>query len=70
MTQEDEIAQAVHLCVGPQDFHRLADISLGERIAAIGEHLLEYRRHLRKIAGIFRVDPPAHRLGTVGETEQ
>ena len=36
------------------------DIALGERVTAIGQHLLEHGRHLRQIAGIFRVNPPAH----------
>ena len=48
--EEDEVAEAVHFGVGAEDVDGFADLTRGERIAAVGEHFFEDGRHLREVA--------------------
>ncbi len=70
VAQEDEIAQAIHFGVSPQDVDRFTDLALGKCRAAIGQHFFQDGRHLRQVAGVLCVDSAASRLCAVGETEQ
>src|SRR5271165_3740382 len=45
MPQEDEIAQAVQLGIGAQHSERPIEVTLGERVVHIAQHLLQARRH-------------------------
>ncbi len=53
VTQEDDIAQAVHLGIDAKDIDGFLDIFLGKRLADVGQHLLQHRGHLGQVTGIL-----------------
>jgi len=70
VTQEDEIAQAVHLGIGAENVDGAGDFAVGEGFAAIGQHFFEDGRHVGEVAGVVWIEASAGGLGAVGETEQ
>ena len=70
VAQEDDIAQPVHLGIGAQYVDRFLDVALRKRLADIGQHFLEHRRHVGQVPGILRVETPARRLRAGGEAQQ
>src|ERR1700693_5512073 len=70
VTQEDDIAQAVHLGIGAKDIDGFLDILLGKRLADISQHLLQHRGHLGQVAGILRVEAVARSLRAGGKAQE
>jgi hypothetical protein len=70
VAKEDEIAQAIHLCVCTEDIDGFADFAGRKRAAAIGQHFFEDGRHLCKVASVLGVNASADGLSAVGEAKQ
>ena len=70
VAHEDQITEPVHLRISTQHLDRFFHIAVRKRIADIGEHFFEDRRHVGQIAGVLRIDVRPGSLRAGGETEQ
>ena len=59
VTEEDQVAQAVHFGVGAENVDGYVDSSERKCGADVGEHFFQDGCHLGEIAGVFRVEASA-----------
>src|ERR1700687_2923250 len=70
VTQEDEIAQTIHLGIGAEHIDGFLNILSGKRLADISQHLLQNCRHLGQVASILRVEPASRSLCAGSKTQE
>ena len=70
VAKKDQIAQAIHLGIRPENVHRAFHIARGKGAAHVAQHFLEDGSHVRQVARVLRIDPLTRGLRAAGKAEE